>query len=142
MPIALNGSDASSLANSEKACAKLCDARKSYGAPKERCVAWVINVPGCKAPGHASWPNSLCFLKAGGGALPKPIHNKCRISGMVSASATAVAAAAAAAAAEEAEEEIDSSSSMCTLHSLLPKPPIVHTNATAANSSSCGESHR
>jgi hypothetical protein len=56
---------------------------------------------------------------------------------MVSASASATIAAAA-----EEDEENDSSSSMCTLHSLLPKPPIVHTNGTAANSSSCGESHR
>ena len=131
MPITLNGSDASSLANSEKACFKLCDERKNYGAPAERCIAWVVNVPGCKSPGHSSWKYSECWLKAGGGSIPKTIKNKCRVSGIVSkmndgGSSNGANTVALAALREDTP-------SMCTLHSLLPKSPIMRTNT-----SSCG----
>ena len=127
MPIRLNGSDASSLANSEKACFTLCDERKNYGAPAERCIAWVINVPGCKSPGHSSWKYSECWLKAGGDSIPKTVNNKCRVSGIVSKINDGGTSDGANTVFGE------KSPSMCTLHSLLPKSPIVRSNT-----SSCG----
>ena len=124
MPIHLNGSAAANVTASAKACEALCQARHSYGAPAERCDAWVISVPGCKSPGHSSWPFAACFLKAGGQS-PKSIKNPCRISGRIGGPDATQASLISAASAGDVD--------MCSLHATLPPPPIIH-----ANGSSCG----
>ena len=121
MPIHLNGSAAANVTAQAKACEALCAARHSYGAPAERCDAWVISVPGCKSPGHSSWPFAACFLKAGG-QTPKSIKNPCRVSGRIGGPDAAPASLISAG-------DLD----MCSLHATLPPPPIIH-----ANGSSCG----
>ena len=127
MPVQLNGTDNETLAASEKACAALCAGRNYPGAaPDERCVAWVINVPGCVSAGHSSWKAQECFLKAGG-EKPQMIRNKCRISGLVAKATDGTAAAAGSAA------DVEVSAEMCTLHALIPVPPIIKNT-----SSSCG----
>ena len=121
MPIQLNGTANNTLATSEKACAALCAKRNYPGAaPDERCVAWVINVPGCTSPGHSSWKAQLCFLKAGGASKPQTMRNKCRISGLEPKGGADDAAASG-------------SAQMCTLHAQIPAPPIINDT-----SSSCG----
>ena len=90
LSVTLNGSDVKTEKASEAACEKLCEARAHFGAAKERCVAWVISVAGCTSPGHINPKGSMCWLKAGGGAL-HAITNKCRVSGTMKAAAAAAA---------------------------------------------------
>jgi hypothetical protein len=60
MPLQLNGTDNKTLAAAEEACAALCVGRNYPGAaPDERCVAWVINVPGCKSGKEATFSSSF-----------------------------------------------------------------------------------
>lgn len=71
--------------------------------------------------GHASWQQQECFLKAQG-QQPHIIKNECRISGVVKKDA-----------AVDDADATSSADNMCTLHALIPLPPIINDTG-----SSCG----
>ena len=79
-------------------------------------MAWVINIPACTSPGHKSWNASECFLKSGA-ATPHKIANKCRISGSLGTT--------------EAADTEAAQTNICSLHALIPPPPVLHGNGTA-----------
>jgi hypothetical protein len=82
-----------------------------YGKHKRRCLG-----------GHTSWQHQECFLK-GGAQQTRIIKNECRISGLVKHSVVNHDDAGVA-------RSVDN---MCTLHALIPVPPIIDDTG-----SSCG----
>ena len=111
-PIQLNASDMVSINASEMKCAALCAGHTG----EYPCFAWVIDVPGCVAPGHTTFPNGSCWLKRDKGV--EKIKNACRISGIM------------------IPKLLPQPQPQCTLHSVVPAAPILML--PGANNASCG----
>lgn len=108
-----------SINGSSAICQTMC---KEY----QGCLAWVIDIPNCVAPGHATFRDSMCFLK---GKHAQRMPNKCRVSGILAISSNT------------AMHDIGKSDGsndgiigdVCTLQSSIPEGPIVQDAA-----STCG----
>jgi len=113
-PFSVNGSAAK--------CELLCD-------QESQCEAWVINLPECKFPGHATYNNSVCWLKASRGRL---IKQACRVCGKRS-NLAAREDQAAHTTRDAGGAGGRGNGSSCTLHSMFPEGAVIQDET-----STCG----